>query len=232
MESEIYTLMEVVAGFTVVGKQKELIGSNPPREGHIDGYILMDGKLWLFDAKSANARSFDEWLQAAGESKWSVMKSGVGYFDPSSLADPDYRAVREVYESYYMQAQGYLELINSRAEYQWYRIDNMPDVSDSLAEAAIDGAVPVATEGMYFYVYCKDDSRLYEEFVPFDANYIEKRLSLLDKGYRLVKELQSEQHIEPQMLDVIREYQEVPLKEDGSLHWKCQRCPFVESCRP
>lgn len=235
IETEIYYLMEQEAGFPVVGKQKELIGANPPREGHIDGYILMDGKLWLFDAKSANARSFDEWLGAAGESKWSVMKSGVGRFDPTDIADPEYRAVRQVYESYYMQALGYLELINNRPEYQWYRIDNMADVPPLLAAAAVDGAVPVAKEGMYFYVYSKDDSRLYEEYVPYDAQHITDRLAGLNSGYQAVKS-RMKPDMSPQetleLVEVIQQYREVPLKEDGSLHWRCSRCPFLGVCRP
>lgn len=233
IETEIYFLMEQIAGFTVVGKQKQLAGSDPPREGHIDGYILMDGKLWLFDAKSANSRSFDEWLQAAGESKWSVMKSGVGRFDPSNIADTSYSAVRQVYESYYMQALGYLELINNREEYRSYRIDNMADVPEALTAAAVDGAVPVATEGMYFYVYCKDDSRLYEEFVPYDAEAVERRLRVLAESFaRMDAMRKAGETTEPQLVALIQEYREIPLKEDGSRHWKCARCPFVELCRP
>ncbi len=236
IEAEIYWLMEVAAGFTVVGKQKQLVGSGPPREGHIDGYILMDGKLWLFDAKSANARSFDEWLTAAGESKWQTMKSGVARFDPTTIAIPSYRAVREIYESYYTQALGYLELINNREEYQSYRIDNMADVPPALAAAAVDGAVPVATEGMYFYVYCKDDSRLYEEFVPYQEQeevYVKQRLRVLEKSFVDVDTLRKmESHTREQLVELIQQYREVPLKEDGTKHWKCVRCPFVELCRP
>lgn len=225
--------MEVAAGLTVVGKQKQLAGSEPPREGHIDGYILMDGKLWLFDAKSANARSFDEWLGAAGQSKWQAMKDGVARFDPTEIADPSYRAVKQVYESYYMQALGYLELINNRDEYKSYRIDNMADVPQALADASVDGAVPIATEGMFFYVYCKDDSRLYEEFVPYDAEPVESRLAKLADGYAAVKSVQEHEPDNKQvMVQTIQMYQEVPLKEDGTKHWKCVRCPFVEICRP
>ncbi len=227
IEAEVYYLLEQEAGYPVVGKQKQLVGENPPREGHIDGYILIDGKLWLFDAKSSNARSFDEWLSAMGESKWGVMKSGLATLDPNLIADTSYRAVRQVYESYYLQAQGYLELINNNPVYQHYRIDNMSDVSPALAAAAIDGAVPVSTEGMYFYVVCKDDSRILEEFVPFDREVIEARLAVLATALAATKGAALGTRIE-----VIQQYREVPLKEDGSLHWKCVRCPFVEVCRP
>jgi len=234
IEQELYYLIEQVAGYTIVGKQKQLVGSGPPREGHTDGFILMNDKLWLFDAKSANSRSFDEWLAAAGESKWSVMKSGFASFDPINIHDQSYRAVRQVYESYFTQALGYLELINNREEYQSYRIDNMADVPEALAAAAIDGAVPIATEGMYFYVYSKDDSRLYEEFVPYDGSYVEERLRMLAESYERVAPMLPADTAEKQdeLIAVIQEYREVPLKEDGDKHWKCVRCPFVEVCRP
>lgn len=232
VEDEIYSLLEQSAGCTIVGKQKELIGAAPPREGHIDGFILRDGRLYTFDAKSANARSFDEWLSAAGLSKWDVLRDGVGRFDPRGIADPTYRPVRQQYESYYYQAQGYLELINSRPEYQSYRIDNMADVPEALAEAAVDGAVPIARDGFYFFVYCKDDSRLYEEYVPYDPEAIAERLKLLDSGYTQVM---IEVGLEGPGCDgaatIAREHREVPLKDDGKLHWKCQRCPFLEPCR-
>lgn len=221
--------MEQAAGYTIVGKQKEFIGAEPPREGHIDGLLLKNGRLYTFDAKSANARSFDEWLTAAGISKWDVMRDGVGRYDPREVPGIDYRPVRQQYESYYYQAQGYLELINSRPEYQVYRIDNMADVPPALAEAAADGAVPIATDGFYFFVYCKDDSRLYEEYVPYDEDAIRARLNVLNEGYKRVKAADAED--KDGLAAICRDYQEVPLKPDGKLHWKCTRCPFVDICR-
>lgn len=229
-ETELYRLMERVAGYTIVGKQKELIGPNPPREGHIDGMILLDdGRLWLFDAKSANARSFDEWTQNAGQSKWSNLRDGFVRFDPRLVAGTDYRPVRQQYESYYYQAQGYMQLINSRPEYQSYRIDNMADVSDELKAAAVNGAVPISGDGFYFYVMCKDDSRLYEEYVPYDAEPITDRLERIDEGYRAVI-LERAKDDEQALIELVRGYREVERKPDGKLHWKCARCPFVKIC--
>lgn len=230
-EVEIYFLIEQAAGYTVVGKQKEFIGAEPPREGHIDGLILRDGKLYTFDAKSANARSFDEWLRAAGISKWDVMREGVGRYDPREVPGQDYRPVKHQYESYYYQAQGYLELINSRPEYQVFRTDNMADVPPDLAAATVDGVVPIATDGFYFFVYCKDDSRLYEEYVPYDPEAIRARLDTLNEGYVEVKHAKQEGADNETLAGIIRDYQEVPLNADGKMHWKCQRCSFVEVCR-
>lgn len=231
LEDEINFLLEQAAGYTVVGKQKAFFGAKPPREGHIDGLLLKDGKLYTYDAKSANARSFDEWLAAAGLSKWDVLRDGVGRFDPREVPGSDYRPVRHQYESYYFQAQGYMELINSRPEYQTYRIDNMADVPPDLEAVAVDGAVPIATDGFYFFVYCKDDSRLYEEYVPYDAEEIRQRLDTLNAGYQALKFAKEHNAEEAQLATIARDYQEVPLKPDGKLHWKCQRCPYLKVCR-
>lgn len=228
-ENEIYRLLEQVAGYTVVGKQKELIGPNPPREGHIDGMVLLDdGRLWLFDAKTANSRSFDEWTAAAGQSKWAGLRDGLVRYDPRTVPGSDYRPVQQQYESYYYQAQGYMELIHTREEYQSYRIDNIADAPQALRDAAVDGAVPISGDGFYFYVYCKDDSRLYEEFVPFDKEVIAARLAMLDKGHKEVLKLREKD--EAELIARIQTYREVEKKEDGKLHWKCARCPFVRIC--
>ena len=135
--------------------------------------------------------------------------------------------MRTLYESYYFQAQGYLELVNSRPEYQVYRIDNMVDPPLALTAVAENGAVPIATDGFYFYVYCKDDSRLYEEFVPYDPDAIKQRLKLLDKAYRQMLKVKGD---ETELVQVITRYREIQKTDKGKLHWKCRRCSFVQLC--
>lgn len=236
IEQEIYDLL-AMAGYTVVGKQKAMFGEAPPREGHIDGFILKhtdDGPmLFNFDAKSANARSFDEWIGHAFFKKWPTFATGLASFDPRyDVEDHSYRPVLRYSPTYYYQAQGYLDLINSREEYGAYRIDNIADVSDELRAAAIDGAIPISKDGFYFYVYCKDDSRLYEEYVPYDKEVTDARLKVLDLGLRTVREAADESDI----ANAIRQFKEVEKvapKKGGTepeLHWKCKRCPFVAIC--
>ncbi len=229
-ETEIVWILEVLGNETIVGKQKEFIGADPPREGHIDGLWLLDGKLYTFDAKSANVRSFEEWLTAAGQSKYQVMKEGVGFYTPRDKPGADYRPVRHQYESYYMQAQGYMELINSRPEYQTYRIDNMADPPQALVEAAVDGGVPIATDGFFFIVYCKDNSSIYIEFVPYDEEVIRERLDKLAAGYTAVKFALEHDAPAEQLAAIARDFKEVERTANGDLHWKCKRCPFVERC--
>ena len=229
-EDEIVWILEVLGGQVIIGKQKEFIGAEPPREGHIDGLWLLNNKLYTFDAKSANVRSFEEWLTAAGQSKYGVMKDGIGFYTPFDKPGVDYRPVRHQYESYYMQAQGYLELINSRPEYSAYRIDNMADPPAELAAAAVDGAVPIATDGFFFVVYCKDNSSLYIEFVPYDEHIIRGRLDTLKAGFDAVKFAREHEATDEQLATIVREYKEVPLNDNGDLHWKCKRCPFVATC--
>src|SRR3990167_4171044 len=198
------------AGFVIVCQQKQFVGSEPPREGHIDGLVLWHGKLVPFDAKSANARSFDEWLSLTGISRSSTWGRGWASFDPRRIADTSYRPIRQMYPSYYQQALGYMGLINSLPVYREYRIDNMASVPDELAAAAVNGAVPIATDGFFFWVYCKDDSRMYEEFVPFDEEALNDRLRYLAEGYAAVKGKRRT----PALIQQIRQYREVPRNDD------------------
>jgi len=225
IEREVIALMQM-AGETILGLQKEYLGANPPREGHIDGLILRDGKLYVFDVKSANSQSFKKWVQTAGLSPWKVMKDGYGACDPRQIAVKTYRPVKEIYPSYYFQAQGYLELLRTREEYQEYIITALAQVDADLAQSAKDGTVPVATDGFYFFVYCKDDSSLYEEFVPYDADAIEQRLAFAAKGYQAIQGKKPGKAL----TEEIRTYRELKLNEDGGLPWQCKRCDFTKTC--
>jgi hypothetical protein len=225
-EDELIEILEVLGGETIVGKQKEFIGADPPRVGHIDGLWLLGDKLYIFDAKSSNDRGFNEWLAAGGISKYSTMKNGVALYTPRDKPNTKYRPCKAKYESYYYQAQGYMQLVNSRPEYQSYRIDNMALPPEELAAVAVDGAVPIATDGFFFVVYCKDNSSIYLEWVPYDEAEIEERLAKLKGGLERVQATTDKD----ELTEIIREYKEIPMNEDGKLHWKCARCPFANTC--
>lgn len=224
IERELIALLQM-SGETVVGLQKGYMAEEPPREGHIDGLILRDGKLYAFDIKSANKMSFEKWVKAAGFSPWQVMRAGEAAFDPRCIKVKSYRPVKKQYEAYYYQAQGYMDMIRSRSEYREFLIEHVAAVSPDLAAAARDGSVPVATDGFYFFVYCKDNSSLYEEFVPFDEKELNARLEYARKGFETIAKKKPTKTLARK----IRTYREFS-PEDGKLPWQCRRCEFMPTC--
>lgn len=232
IEKEVVALLRM-SGEVVVGLQKEYDGADPPREGHIDGLILRDGKLYPFDVKSANKDSFAKWMQAAGTSIWKAMKAGWAAFDPRLIPVKSYRPVREVASSYYWQAQGYMEMLRGMEVYRSFLVANMADAPPKLMEAAKDGSIPVATDGFYFFVYSKNDSTLYEEFVPYDEDAISERLAIARKGWETVEGRRRSK----KLIGEIRGYREfmpetnvVKGEERVQLPWQCRRCDFIQTC--
>lgn len=228
IEREVVALLRE-AGEVVIGLQKEYVGSEPPREGHIDGLILRDGKLYPFDVKSSNKNSFDKWVQAGGVSPWKAMRVGWAAFDPRLIEVKSYRPVREVSPAYYWQAQGYMEMLRSRPEYRSFLLHNVAEVSDELAAAAENDEVPVATDGFYFFVYCKDNSTLYEEFVPFDEEAISKRLEEAATGFKVVEGKRRSKTLAAK-IRTFREMKPETKKGELGLPWQCRRCDFTQTC--
>lgn len=225
IERELIALLQMT-GETVVGLQKGYTGDDPPREGHIDGLILRDGKLFAFDIKSANKRSFDSWVTAGGFSPWKVMKAGQAAFDPRTIADTTYRPVRQQYEAYYFQAQGYMDLIRQRPEYQEFLLEHLATPDAALVAAAKEGVVEVSGDGFYFFVYCKDNSSLYEEFVPYDEAEVTARLEHAAKGFKTIKGKRPTKTL----ARAIRKFREKKPDKNDKLPWQCTRCEFKPTC--
>jgi len=228
IEKEVIALLRM-SGDVVVAGQKEFDAADPPREGHIDGLILRDGKLYLFDVKSINKDGFIRWIQCAGESPWRAMREGWYAFDPRTIVQKDYRPVKEVNPSYYWQAQGYMQAALSREEYRTYLLHDLSEVEEALKDVAVDEKVEIALDGFYLFVYNKNDSTLYEEFVPYDADAIAERLALAQQGYEQIHGKRRSK----KLTAAIREFREIEPEEKKKalvLKWQCRRCDFMQTC--
>lgn len=195
------------AGFTIFGKDFELTGTNPQHRGLLDGFIIRDGIAWPYDWKSAGSFGFNKWIKLSGKDRFKTQQAGWTYYDPRE-SNTDYCPVKLHSSTYYYQAQTYMYDLLRRKE-----------------ELNLDPLFPCSIgEGFYFFVFCKDNSALYEEFVPFVPGDIEERFLTLEAGLATInkKGLSNKQKIE-----AIRERREYSLKNKD---YQCTGCQHLRRC--
>jgi hypothetical protein len=200
-------------GFPIIGQQHEIEWAEPPIRGRVDGIIFWKRKWWVFDFKSAASHAFSEWMKAAGINESKAKRDGWAAFHPKDIKDKSYRPVRHAHSNYYWQLQAYLHFMNVGEEYRLY--DHK-----------------VQQEGGFFFTWNKNDSTIYEEFVPYDREEVEKRLLTLAKGYDIVKKVDYSSVLPHEVKEGIRKFKEFKVQEGKNgryLPWQCKSCPFVKT---
>ncbi len=195
-------------------QQFTVTGESPDRAGHLDGFINFEGAWFPFDIKTSGSFGFKEWVGYAGFMPGEIKARGFQAYDPREVPNSNYQPVEEHSPTYYYQAQGYMELVLSNKK--------------ELEQIARFGGKPIG-EGFYFFVQNKDNSAMYQEYVPFNKEKIKARLLTLDKGLGIIKtDAGKLRKPTKKLANTIRKEREHSVST--KLPWQCKFCPHLRIC--